>query len=102
MFAWAMRCDTTRTGLEMVARSKGRVKWETVTTALCKDVILKGDDVHLTCLLLFPRHDRNGHAYTNDNLFISKHPGSGVYGWGIYRSMFRSKNEKPVDMTCST
>ena len=25
MFAWAMGCDKTRTGLEMVARSKGRV-----------------------------------------------------------------------------
>ena len=26
MFAWAMGCDKTRTGLEMVARSKGRVR----------------------------------------------------------------------------
>ena len=33
MFAWAMGCDKSRTGLEMVARSKGRVKWETVETA---------------------------------------------------------------------
>ena len=35
MFAWAMNCDKTRTGLEMVERAKGRVKWETVTTAPC-------------------------------------------------------------------
>jgi 2,5-furandicarboxylate decarboxylase 1 len=26
MLAWAMGCDKTRTGLEMVARSKGRVR----------------------------------------------------------------------------
>ena len=101
MFAWAMGCDKTRTGLEMVARSKGRVKWETVTTAPCKEVILKGDDVDLTRLPLFLHHDRDGHAYTNDNLFISKHPDTGVYDWGIYRSMFRTKNEKSVDMTCT-
>lgn len=102
MFAWAMGCDKTRTGLEMVARSKGRVKWETVTTAPCKEVILKGDDVDLTRLPMFLHHDRDGHAYTNDNLFISKHPDTGVYDWGIYRSMFRSKNEKSVDMTCTS
>ena len=78
IFAWAMGCDTTRTGLEMVARSKGRVKWETVTTAPCKDVILKGDDVDLTRLLLLLHQDRDSHAYTNDSLLISKHPGIGV------------------------
>ena len=102
MFAWAMGCDKTRTGLEMVARSKGRMKWEMVTTAPCKEVILKGDDVDLTRLPLFLHHDRDGHAYTNDNLFVSKHPDTGVYDWGIYRSMFRTKNEKSVDMTCTS
>ena len=78
------------------------MKWETVKTAPCKEVILKGDDVDLTRLPLFLHHDRDGHAYTNDNLFISKHPDTGVYDWGIYRSMFRTKNEKSVDMTCTS
>ena len=90
------------TGLEMVSRSKGRIKWEMVKTAPCKEVILKGDDVDLTRLPLFLHHDRDGHAYTNDNLFISKHPDTGVYDWGIYRSMFRTRNEKSVDMTCTS
>ncbi|HYG43289.1 MAG TPA: UbiD family decarboxylase, partial [Bordetella sp.] len=27
---------------------------------------------------------------------------TGVYDWGIYRSMFRSKSEKSVDMTCTS
>ena len=102
MFAWAMGCDKTRTGLEMVERSRGRIKWQTVNTAPCKEVILKGDDVDLTRLPLFLHHDRDGHAYTNDNLFVSKHPDTGIYDWGIYRSMFRSKNEKSVDMTCTS
>jgi 2,5-furandicarboxylate decarboxylase 1 len=26
----------------------------------------------------------------------------GIYDWGIYRSMFRGKNEKSFDMTCSS
>ena len=59
-------------------------------------MILKGDDVDLTRLPLFLHHDRDGHAYTNDNLVVTKHPDTGVYDWGIYRSMFRTKNEKIV------
>ena len=85
----------------MVEKAKSRVKWELVTTALCKDVILKGNEVDLTRLPLFLHHDGDGHAYANDNLFISRHPDTGVYHWGIYRSMFRSKNEKSVNMTCT-
>lgn len=102
MYAWAMECDKTQTGRKMVETAKSRVKWEVVDTAPCKEVILKGDEVDLTRLPLFLHHDRDGHAYTNDNLFISKHPDTGVYDWGIYRSMFRSKNEKSVDMTCTS
>ena len=86
----------------MVEKAKKRIKWELVETAPCKDIILKGDDVDLTRLPMFLHHDRDGHAYTNDNLFISKHPDTGIYDWGVYRSMFRSKNEKSVDMTCTS
>src|SRR3954470_1445388 len=102
MYAWAMECDKTQTGLKIVEKAKDRLKWELIGTASCKDIILKGDDVDLTRLPMFLHHDRDGHAYTNDNLLISKHPDTGIYDWGIYRSMFRSKNEKSVDMTCTS
>jgi 2,5-furandicarboxylate decarboxylase 1 len=100
--AWAMECDKTQTGRVMVEKAKSRHKWEVVDSAPCKEVILKGDAVDLTRLPVFLHHDRDGHAYTNDNLFISKHPDTGVYDWGIYHSMFRSRNEKSVDMTCTS
>lgn len=102
MYAWALECDKTQTPLKMVELSKGRVKWEMVDTAPCKDVILKGDDVDLTKLPMFLHHERDGHAYTNDNMVISKNPDTGIYDWGIYRSMFRTKNEKMFDMTCTS
>ena len=68
-FAWAhgLRQDA-RPAVEMVELGKGRIKSETSTTAPCKEVILNGDDVDLTRLPLFLHHDRDGHAYTNDNL----------------------------------
>jgi 4-hydroxy-3-polyprenylbenzoate decarboxylase len=65
-------------------------------------VILKGADVDLSRLPLFLHHDRDGHSYTNDNLVVSKDPDTGVTDWGIYRSMFRTINEKNFDMTCTS
>jgi 2,5-furandicarboxylate decarboxylase 1 len=102
MFAWTLGCDKTQTPLKMVELSKGRIKWEMVDTAPCKDVILKGDDVDLSKLPMFLHHERDGHAYTNDNMVVSKNPDTGIYDWGIYRSMFRTKDEKTFDMTCTS
>ena len=100
--AWALGCPKSESGRIMTESAKGRIKPEVVATAPCKEVILKGDDVDLTRLPLFLHHDRDGHAFTNDNLVISKHPDTGVYDWGIYRSMFRRVNEKNFDMTCTS
>jgi 4-hydroxy-3-polyprenylbenzoate decarboxylase len=100
--AWALGCKKSESGRRMAEAARGRIKPEIVATAPCKEVILKGDDVDLTRLPLFLHHERDGHAYTNDNLVISKHPDTRVYDWGIYRSMFRTKNEKNFDMTCTS
>ncbi len=62
----------------------------------------EGDDVDITRLPLFLHHDRDGHSYTNDNLVITKDPDTNVIDWGVYRSMFRAKNEKNFDMTCTS
>ncbi len=101
-YAWAMQCDKTQTGFKIAEAASGRIKPTIVTTAPCKEVILKGDEVDLTRLPLFLHHDRDGHSYTDDNLLISKNPDTGVYDWGIYRSMFRTKNSKTFDMTCTS
>ena len=66
MYAWALECDKTQTGLKIVDRAKGRIKPEIIDTAPCKEVILKGDDVDLTKFPLFLHHDRDGHAYCDE------------------------------------
>ena len=101
-YAWAMQCNRTQTGFKIADAANGRIKPIIVDTAPCKEVILKGDEVDLTKLPLFLHHDRDGHSYTDDNLLISKNPETGVYDWGIYRSMFRTKNCKTFDMTCTS
>lgn len=102
MYAWALGCDKSQTGNEMSSRAKRRFPPKIASTATCKEVILKGDAVDLTKLPLFLHHDRDGHAYTNDNCVVSKDPETGVTDWGIYRSMFRTKSEKSIDLTCSS
>lgn len=101
-YAWAMGCDKSQTGLKMVETAEGRIPTVTVDTAPCKEVILTGDDIDLSLLPMFLHHDRDGHVYTNDDFVVSKNPDTGVPEWGIYRSMWRTKNEKLFDMTCTS
>ncbi len=101
-FAWALGCTNSEIGARISKLAQGRIKPEVVNTAPCKEVILKGADVDITRLPMFLHHDRDGHAYTSDNLVVTKDPDSGIPDWGIYRSMFRGKNEKNFDMTCTS
>lgn len=101
-YAWAMGCDKSQTGLKMVEAAKGRLKPEIVDTAPCKEVILTGDDVDLTIFPMFLHHERDGQSYSDDNLLVSKDPNTGTYNWGFYRSMYRSRNERSFDMTCTS
>jgi len=101
-YAWAMGCSRNQIGARVSELAKGRITPQIVATAPCKQVILKDGDVDLTRLPLFLHHDRDGHSYTNDNLVVTKDPDTNVSDWGIYRSMFRTKNEKNFDMTCTS
>src|SRR5262249_22634484 len=101
-FSWALGCKRNEIGNRVAELAKGRIKPEVVVTAPCKEVVLKGGEVDLTRLPLFPHHDRDGHAYTSDNLVVTRDPYTGIIDWGIYRSMFRTTNEKNFDMTCSS
>ena len=101
-YAWALGCKRNEIGRLVSELAKGRIKPEVAPTAPCKEVVLKDADVDLTRLPLFLHHDRDGHAYTNDNLVVTQDPDTKVMDWGVYRSMFRTKNEKMFDMTCTS
>ena len=63
---------------------------------------MKDDDVDITIFPMFLHHERDGQSYSDDNLVVSKDPDTGIYDWGFYRSMFRAKNERGFDMTCTS
>jgi len=101
-FAFALGCKRSEIGDRVNELALGRIKPKIVDTAPCKEVILRGADVDLSRLPLFLHHERDGNAYTSDNLVVTKDPDTGVIDWGIYRSMFRTINEKNFDMTCTS
>src|SRR5262249_53288389 len=100
--AWTLGCKRSEIAARTAQLAPGRITFALVSTSPCKQVILKVDDVDLTRLPLFLHHDRDGRAYASDNLVVTEDPDTGITDWGIYRSMFRTKNEKNFDMTCTS
>src|SRR6516162_2980946 len=47
-YAWALGCKVNEVGLKLAELSNRRIKPELVSTAPCKEVILKGEEVDLT------------------------------------------------------
>ena len=102
MYALALGCDIKKVGIEIADRSGLRQKPEILKTAPCKDVIVKGKDIDLTIFPLFHHHPGDGHAYLNDTNVVSRDPDTGLIDQGIYRFMYRSKNETNIDMRNDT
>jgi UbiD family decarboxylase len=97
-YAHALSCAIRKISPKIAELATRRIKPELVSSAPFKEVILKGDDVDLTKFPLFLYHPYDGHAYIQDVNVVSRHPDSGLINWGMYRLMFRSKNETNVDM----
>lgn len=102
MYALSLGCDYKEVGVEIARRSTLVQKPVMVKTSPCKDTILKGDDVDLTMFPLFHHHPKDGQAYLNDTNVVSRNPDTGLIDQGIYRFMYRSKNETNVDMRNAT
>ncbi len=102
MYALALKCDPKKIGLEIAERFKKGFKPEMVDKAPCQDVVYKGDDIDLTMFPLFQYHPKDGNAYLNDTNVVSRNPENGLIDQGIYRFMYRSKNETNIDMRNAT
>jgi UbiD family decarboxylase len=97
-YADALECEIRELPSKLSEVSTRRHKPVIVDTAPCKEVILKGDDVDLTIFPLFLHHPYDGNAYIQDTNIISRNLETGLINWGMYRLMYRSKNETNIDM----
>ncbi|WP_295578606.1 UbiD family decarboxylase [uncultured Lamprocystis sp.] len=97
-YASALGCKPSDLAQEIARRGSRTHEPVVVATAPCKEVILKGEAVDLTRLPLFLHHQHDGHAYLQDTSVVSRDPDTGLINWGIYRMMYRARNETNVDM----
>ena len=88
--------------MEIAKRFSNPVDPVMVDSAPCQDVVYKDDEVDLTKFPLFHHHPKDGQAYLNDTNVVSRNPENGLIDQGIYRFMYRSKNETNVDMRNAT
>ncbi len=102
MYALALGCDPTKVGLEIGDRFKKTYNPEMVDSVPCQEVVYRCDDVDLTMFPLFQHHPKDGQAYLNDTNVVSRNPENGLINQGIYRFMYRSKNEINMDMRNAT
>jgi UbiD family decarboxylase len=93
LYALALGCDQGELGQTIAEYAANRIEPKVIDTAPCKEVIIKGADVDLTMFPLFLHHEFDGQAYLNMTNAVTRDPRSGLIDQGIYRFMFRSKND---------
>jgi len=67
----------------------------------CQEVVITGDEVNLASLPIHLQHDKDAAPYISASVFVSKDPRRQVHNIGVYRMMYRTRNETGVDITAS-
>jgi 2,5-furandicarboxylate decarboxylase 1 len=66
----------------------------------CQEVIVEGlTKVDLTKLPILLQHELDGAPYITAGVLVAKDPTTGAYNIGIYRLMYRTKNELGINIT---
>lgn len=99
MLALALGTTEERLVSELEARLRQRVKPTRVTNAPCKEVVLTGAEVDLTRFPIHLQHEFDGAPYISAGVLAARHPVTGIPNVGMYRMMFRTRNETGVDVT---
>lgn len=82
-------------------RMETRIDPVYVDTAPCQEVVLTGEDVNLADFPLHLQHDKDAAPYISASVFVSRDPERQVHNIGVYRMMYRKRNETGVDITAS-
>jgi len=72
-----------------------------VEQAPCQEVVITGEEVNLAGFPLHLQHDKDAAPYISAGVFVSKDPHRQVNNIGVYRMMYRKRNETGVDITAS-
>jgi len=72
-----------------------------VQDAPCQEIVIEGEDVNLADFPLHVQHELDGAPYISASVAIAKDPSRDVYNLGIYRMMYRTRNQTGVDVTAA-
>jgi 2,5-furandicarboxylate decarboxylase 1 len=95
--ALALDCPDREIGKKFSQAISNVIPPKVVKTGPCKEVIRKGKDVDLTELPIPLLHSKDGGPYISGGVVCSQDPEYGPNA-GMYRLMFRTKNETGIDL----
>lgn len=100
----ALALDTSERGVlpEYLSRISNLVSPRFASeSGLCQEKLIAKEEseVDLTSLPILLQHENDGAPYITAGVLVARDPETKVYNIGIYRLMFRSKNELGINIT---
>jgi len=95
--ALALDCPETIIGKKFNEGINKPISFKKVKDGPCKEVILRGDQVDLTRFPIPLLHEKDGGPYISGGVVCSTDPEYGLNA-GMYRMMFRTKNQTGIDL----
>ncbi len=99
MLSVAMGCEEKQMLAEYKRRMDIRVKPEFVQKGQCQEVVKIGEQADITELPIHLQHEYDGAPYISAAVLVAKDPETKVRNFGIYRLMYRSKNQTGINIT---
>jgi 4-hydroxy-3-polyprenylbenzoate decarboxylase len=84
---------------ELERRMGARIPPVKVKEAACQEVVIEGEDVNLAALPLHLQHELDAAPYISASVVVARDPQRRVPNIGIYRLMYRTRNQTGVDVT---
>jgi len=99
ILALALDTDEEHVLEALTARRERRIKPTTVASAPCQEVVIDEDAVNLGAFPIHLQHELDGAPYISAGVVVAKDPERDVCNLGVYRMMYRSRNQTGVDVT---
>ncbi len=99
MLSLALDCEEKEMLGEYKKRLETRIKPAFIDQGNCQEAVEVGENVDLTNLPIPLQHEYDGGPYISAAMLVAKDPETHVRNFGIYRLMYRSKNQTGINIT---
>lgn len=99
MLSLALGCEERQMLQEYKKRLDVKVEPRIVQKGPCQEVVKIGDEVDIADLPIHLQHEYDGAPYISAAVLVAKDPETQIRNFGIYRLMYRSKNQTGINIT---